>query len=102
MSCFTNLTSSRTHGHWLLALNFTNLYDHNHLSGCGVCFNLLEEVLQISPGSPDPWSSPHPFCSALPILLNFKNINASLTITQDKKDHIFILKIAFYFSILFF
>ena len=102
MNCSTNLTSSRTHGNWLLALNFTNIYDHNHLLGCGVCFNLLEEVLQISPGSPDPWPFPHPFCWALPALLNFKNTTAFLTITQDKKDHIFILKIVFYFSILFF
>ena len=104
MSCFANLTSSssRTHGNWLLALNFTNIYDHNHLLGCGVCFNLLEEVLQISSGSPDPRPFPHPFCSALPALLNFKNTTAFLTITQDKKDHIFILKIVFYFSILFF
>jgi hypothetical protein len=49
-------------GYWLLTLNLTNLYDQNHYSGCGVCFKILkEEVLQIRPDSPGPWSSPYPF-----------------------------------------
>jgi len=72
---------------------FTNLYDHNQHSGCGVCFHLLEEVLQFRPTAQalGPLLIHFFFCSALPSLLIFKYTTVSLTIKHNKKDHIFII-----------